>query len=122
MKNKMKQILKKIIFFLLLLATTYIILFSLMISHYLISDFYYEKLININGKQKLQKKDVEDILYFFKSKKVKIENHMLYDIIKQRDNLKDKKYYIEYSLLFINAIDIIYDGNKKAIWIFSSYE
>ena len=117
----MKQILKKIIFFLLLLATTYIILFSLMISHYLISDFYYEKLININGKQKLQKKDVEDILYFFKSKKVKIENHILYDIIKQRDNLKNKKYYIEYSLLFINSIDIIYD-NKKAIWIFASYE
>ena len=117
----MKKILSKIRFFFLLFVSIYAISYFLLMIHYFISDFFYEKLITINKKHKLHKKEVEDILYLFTTTKVKIENHILFDILRQRDNLKNKKYYTKYSLLFIDSIDIIYDNNK-AIWIFSSYE
>jgi len=112
LKDDTKYILK--ILFVFILIFSYPIYF---IGPYFVAHYQYEKLAN-KPNIKFSKKEIENELFWYSDKQISIEESNWGKFTK----LKNGEYCMQYLILWIEPIDVVYDENNTVVHIFSSYE
>ncbi len=115
MNKRFFLLVRKIILFLIII---YITTLSLVMSHYFVCDYYYEKFRHLNEKQTLSEKEVEEILFLFSSKITSIEESPSSYILHPENG----EYIVRYSFLLVPSIEIIYSDKKQVVTYIASYE
>lgn len=105
---------KKKFYFLTGLVVLGLTVFALPYASYFLADPYYENLIRQKVKNKAE---VESNLFFYSTRKIKIEDSLW----GKRYKLKTDEYCQQYRILN-QPIDVVYNSNDEVVTIFSSYE
>ncbi len=113
MRNKMNN--KSLIIFfglILLIVSSY---FTYHIVPYIVVNFQYEKIAIENN---LSKKDIEDILFLYSSRRIPIEESLW----GKENKLKKDEECWQYLILWKEPIDIVYNAQERVVKIFASFE
>jgi len=82
---------------------------------YLVANYQYEQLVAQKG---LTKQTIEGTLFLYSSKQIPIEDSLW----GKEAKLEDGEVCWQYSILWKEPIDVIYNNQRKVVRIFASYE
>ena len=113
----MRVFLLKISKVILFLGITYIILFSVSILRYKISDYYFSKLVIANKNNNFTENEVKKVLFLFSADRIQPSESLFIFMV---DNKKDK-YFVQYSLICLPSIEIVYDNKQHIVQLLPIY-